>query len=32
MPAGVKQDELDNFAFQSAYYFNLSSDSVDILW
>jgi hypothetical protein len=30
MPAGVTQDELDNFAAQSAYYFNLSSDSVDI--
>ena len=30
MPAGVTQDELENFAVQSAYYFNLSSDSVDI--
>lgn len=30
MPAGVTQDIIDNFGLQSVYYFNLSSESVDI--
>ncbi len=30
MPDGVTQDILDNFGLQSVYYFNLTTDSVDI--